>query len=336
MTARLTAEDVADLQKQIEESMRQQKGKGVDGPSESEESGGNRESVSPRTHAVNLGLTPDEIDLVEGWVEYDRELSRGHEDPKVGLEDWACSEYPSELSIPDFTRLRDQYRILDSVRLIDPNKTDRPCFPAEGYVAIMNDALACGMRLPYHRFFRAILRSYNLYPYQLSPNFLTHAVGTWLMWQEVSLDYPMPLYVFHTLFKLNKCARRDEEPREGVKDWYYLNSRGTHSPLLPTILHLSDIGGANGYGPLGTGKAFIPIQSLRLLFLRLSLSSIAVDTLGSSSLPKIGLAGLAAKKIPPVAKKKSSDNYKKRILARLSLKDREKDKDAPPAFSDQR
>ncbi|KAL2544522.1 Uncharacterized protein Fot_13755 [Forsythia ovata] len=63
---------------------------------------------------------------------------------------------------------------------------------------------------------------------------------------------------------------------------------------------------------------------------------IAVDILGSSSLPKIGLAGLAAKKIPLVAKKKSSDNDQKRILAGLSLKDGEKDKDAPPASFDPR
>ncbi|KAL2456714.1 hypothetical protein Fot_56711 [Forsythia ovata] len=40
----------------------------------------------------------------------------------------------------------------------------------------------------------------------------------------------------------------------------------------------------------------------------------------SSSLPKIGLVGLAAKRIPLVVKKKSSDNDQKRTLAGLSLK----------------
>ncbi|KAL2528839.1 uncharacterized protein Fot_21440 [Forsythia ovata] len=113
------------------------------------------------------------MDLVEGWVEYVKELSRGHEDPEAGPKDWACSEYPSELSIHDFTKLRDQYRILKSVRLIYPNKIDRLCSPVEGYVAIMSDVLAYGMRFLLHPFFRAILRSYNLCPYQLSPNFWT-------------------------------------------------------------------------------------------------------------------------------------------------------------------
>ncbi|KAL2544575.1 hypothetical protein Fot_13808 [Forsythia ovata] len=55
-----------------------------------------------------------------------------------------------------------------------------------------------------------------------------------------------------------------------------------------------------------------------------------------SETDSIGLAGLAAKKIPPVAKKKSSDNDQKMILAGLSLKGGEKDKDAPPASSDPR
>ncbi|KAL2557417.1 hypothetical protein Fot_02156 [Forsythia ovata] len=35
-------------------------------------------------------------------------------------------------------------------------------------------------------------------------NFWTQAVGTWLIWQEVSPNYFMPFNVFHTLFKLNK------------------------------------------------------------------------------------------------------------------------------------
>ncbi|KAL2520850.1 hypothetical protein Fot_24796 [Forsythia ovata] len=52
--------------------------------------------------------------------------------------------------------------------------------------------------------------------------------------------------------------------------------------------------------------------------------------LGSSLLPNIGLAGLAAKKIPLVVKKKSSDNDQKRILTGLSLKGREKDQNVLP------
>ncbi|KAL2529697.1 hypothetical protein Fot_22298 [Forsythia ovata] len=63
---------------------------------------------------------------------------------------------------------------------------------------------------------------------------------------------------------------------------------------------------------------------------------IDVDIIGSSLLPKIGLAGLAAKKIPPVAKKKSLDNDQKRILLGLSLKGGEKKKDDPLASYDLR
>ncbi|KAL2529159.1 uncharacterized protein Fot_21760 [Forsythia ovata] len=212
--------------------MRQQKGKEVASLSEAVEFGGGRESVSPRTHRVNLGLNHKEMDLVEDWVEHVRELSGGHEDPDFVPEYWACNLYPSELNVLDFTKLRDHYRVLERVRLIFPNKKDRPWSPPEGHVTIMSDAFACGIRLSLHPFFRAILMSYNVYPYQEFPNFWTQAVGTWLVWQEVNPDYDMPLYNFNTLFKLNKCARRDEEPKEGVKDWYYLTPREIYSLVI--------------------------------------------------------------------------------------------------------
>ncbi|KAL2538371.1 Chlorophyll a-b binding protein [Forsythia ovata] len=123
------------------------------------EPGGGGESISPRTQRVNLGLAPDEMDLVEGWVEYVRGLLGGHEDHEAESEDWACSEYPLDLNISDFTKLMDQYRISECVRLIHPNKTNRPCSLENSHVAIMSDSLACGMRLPLHPFFRAIIRS---------------------------------------------------------------------------------------------------------------------------------------------------------------------------------
>ncbi|KAL2509294.1 uncharacterized protein Fot_32941 [Forsythia ovata] len=159
-------------------------------------------------------------------------MSGGHEDIESDSNYWACNKYPSELNISDFTQPRDQYRIPEGIRLIFPNKKDRPCNPPEGHVAVMCDAFACGMRLPLYHFLRAILRSYNVCLYQLSPNFWTQLVETWFLWQDVSLDYPMPLYVFHTLFKLIKCTKRNMEPKEGVEDWYYLTSRGTYSMII--------------------------------------------------------------------------------------------------------
>ncbi|KAL2489132.1 hypothetical protein Fot_42424 [Forsythia ovata] len=88
--------------------------------------------ISPRINRVNLGLTPEEIDLEEGWVEHIRELSRGHEDP-----DTKISEESSHFLVYEFGQI---------------------------------------------------------------------AVGDLASMAEVSPDYPMTLYVFHTLFKLNKCA----------------------------------------------------------------------------------------------------------------------------------
>ncbi|KAL2521233.1 uncharacterized protein Fot_25156 [Forsythia ovata] len=121
------------------------------------------------------------MERVDKWVERVRGLFGGHEDPESDPIYWACNKYPSELNISDFTKLRDQDRVSNGVRLIFLNKKDRPCSPLEGQVAITSDALTYGMRLPIHPFFRAILKSYNVCLYQLSPNIWTRAVGTWFL-----------------------------------------------------------------------------------------------------------------------------------------------------------
>ncbi|KAL2548012.1 uncharacterized protein Fot_09542 [Forsythia ovata] len=119
----------------------------------------------------------DEMDRVEEWVEYIRVLSKGHKDPNFDLEYWACNKYSSKLNVFDFAKLRDKYKVPEGVKLIFPNKKERHCSSPEGHVAIMRDTFACGMRLPIYLFFRAILRSYNVCPYQMSLNFWTQSVG---------------------------------------------------------------------------------------------------------------------------------------------------------------
>ncbi|KAL2521185.1 Uncharacterized protein Fot_25108 [Forsythia ovata] len=101
------------------------------------------------------------MERVEKWVEHVRGLFGGHEDPESDPIYWACNKYPSELNISDFTKLRDQDRVLNGVRLIFLNKKDRLYSPLEGQVAITSDAFTYGMRFPFHPFFRAILKSYN-------------------------------------------------------------------------------------------------------------------------------------------------------------------------------
>ncbi|KAL2516414.1 hypothetical protein Fot_30385 [Forsythia ovata] len=74
LMTKLMVEEDADLQKQREESARQRKGKGIAVHFGAAESDGDGESISLRTYRINIGLTPDEIDLLEGCVEYVREL----------------------------------------------------------------------------------------------------------------------------------------------------------------------------------------------------------------------------------------------------------------------
>ncbi|KAL2508735.1 hypothetical protein Fot_32382 [Forsythia ovata] len=61
-----------------------------------------------------------------------------------------------------------------------------------------------------------------------------------------------------------------------------------------------------------------------------------MGALGSSTLPKIGLASLVAKEIPSVVKNKSLDNGQKKIFSGLILKGGEKNQNILPASVDLR
>ncbi|KAL2558180.1 hypothetical protein Fot_02919 [Forsythia ovata] len=219
MMAKLTLEEAADLQMQKKEGSRQKKGKWVAGPSKVMNPCGGR--ISPRTHRVNLGLASDEEDRVEEWVEYIRELSEGHEDPESDPSYWACSKYPTELSMSNFTKVRNKYRIPEEIRLIFPSKADRPCDPVKEHIAPSSSAI--------------------------------------------------------TLLS---------------------NTGGVNSSSLRKKCSPNDL--------------VLEITIPRILSHR-----------RSNTLPKIDLAGLAAKKIPPVVRKKEADKNQKKELASLSLKSSE-------------
>ncbi|KAL2502394.1 hypothetical protein Fot_36242 [Forsythia ovata] len=181
------------------------------GPSGVIESGNDGESINPRTHKVNLGLDPNEMDLVEGWIEHVRELSRGHEDSDSDPGSWAYGE-----------------------------------------------------------------------------------------------------------------------PAERVKDWYCLTPKGTHGPVITR--HPSSIKHWRNQWLWAAGDwQCFPSDLVSEITVPQTLSHQR-----SSTLPKSGLAGLAAKRIHSVVKNKSSDNDQKKILAGLSLKGGEKNQDVPPAPVDPR
>ncbi|KAL2520849.1 hypothetical protein Fot_24772 [Forsythia ovata] len=118
MIAKLTAEDAVDLQKMMEESARQRKGKWIDGPSRVVEFYDDGESISPRIHRVNHRLALEKMDLVEGWEEHVREFLGRHEDPDSNPEYWAWNQYHYDLNLSNFTKLRDHYRVPEEIILI--------------------------------------------------------------------------------------------------------------------------------------------------------------------------------------------------------------------------
>ncbi|KAL2501413.1 hypothetical protein Fot_35261 [Forsythia ovata] len=121
----------------------------------------------------------------------------------------------------------------------------------------------------------------------------------------------MPLYIFHTLFKLNECAKRDGEPKEGVKDWYYLTPREAHSPIITghpsSIKHWTE--------PVVVGCRRLAVPTFEP---------------SSNALPKIGLADLSAKKFFSVMRGKETNKSQKRTLASISPKASDQSSDALP------
>ncbi|KAL2495641.1 hypothetical protein Fot_39398 [Forsythia ovata] len=149
------------------------------------------------------------MDMVEEWVEYIRDLFEGHEDLEP------------DLPIGRAVNIQQNEReILNSkgseADLLEQN--GHALLSGNGQVAIMSDALACGMRLPLYPFFRAVLRSYNLCPYPLSPNFGTRAIGTRAIVAGSMPGLPYALICISYIVQIKQVHQRDGEPKEGVKD----------------------------------------------------------------------------------------------------------------------
>ncbi|KAL2529160.1 hypothetical protein Fot_21761 [Forsythia ovata] len=87
------------------------------------------------------------------------------------------------------------------------------------------------------------------------------------------------------------------------------------------------------YGVIGSDHLFVK-HNLMKKQVNVSKIDFCGYLLRSSSLPKIGLASLAAKKIHLVMKKRSFDQDHKKNITGLSLKGREKDKNVVPTLID--
>ncbi|KAL2515197.1 hypothetical protein Fot_29168 [Forsythia ovata] len=69
---------------------------------------------------VNLELAPDEVDRLEEWVEYIRKLFGGREDLEFDPSYWACSKYPTKLTMDE-----EELEVLEDESLIRRAKKPR-------------------------------------------------------------------------------------------------------------------------------------------------------------------------------------------------------------------
>ncbi|KAL2517535.1 Uncharacterized protein Adt_13782 [Abeliophyllum distichum] len=88
----------------------------------------------------------------------------------------------SRITAEELGDLRLFYDIPASVILRAPGLEERVDDPPEGFVAIYEPEMQQSLRLPMHKFFREVLRDWNLAPCQITPNGWGQMVASYLLW----------------------------------------------------------------------------------------------------------------------------------------------------------
>lgn len=140
---------------------------------------------------------------------------------------WGASKFPSRITSEQMEKCREVFRIPHTIQLIRPEPHERACYPRPGCVAVSDHLLWAGLRLPFHPFFRLVLRLYGLASTQFNPNTWSQMVGTWMLGWRARIGVDMPFSVFHSLFFPKATAGG-----EASKGWYYLAPWGSHSSFV--------------------------------------------------------------------------------------------------------
>ncbi|KAL2553576.1 hypothetical protein Fot_07195 [Forsythia ovata] len=110
------------------------------------------------------------------------------------------------------------------------------------------------------------------------------------------------------------CAKRNGEPKELVKDWYYLTPRGSHSLVITSHPFSIKHWRSQWFWAAGDWQTYPsdPVPEITVP------EHCPIDD--RVLCPKIGLAGLAAKKVLPLMKGKNADMTKRRSFLDLVSK----------------